>query len=197
MFKKFFLIFIVFIFLINCVSAINSSNWTTANVGYETFKIPPKYADNPYESSFDKYMYDEDIDVFTIRYVNPNIMDLYGYFLERYHSEKVNINHHDAIHFSSYDSHDNVNNSILWFSAGEEFYYITWRGSEITPAIKEIVKSCSKSDYSHDEFYDILNSEYQNYKITDTIESQRFDYPTQSKGFYSYGSNGWSFGRFY
>ena len=58
-----------------CACAIDSSNWTTAEVGYETFKIPPQY-ENPYSSDFNMYEYDFDIDLFTIRYINPRIMDL-------------------------------------------------------------------------------------------------------------------------
>lgn len=186
---------ILLFFLTSAVSAIDSSNWTTANVGYEEFKIPPKY-ENPYKSDFHMYEFDEDIDVFTIRYVNPAIMDLYGYFIERNTAKKVNVSGHDAVHFTSYDRYDKTNNSKLWFSAGEEFYYITWRGNNITPTIKEVVKSASDSNYTHEEFYDILNEEYQNYRIINAIESQRFDYPS-SEGyhtFYSYGSNGANFG---
>lgn len=182
--------------LINAVSAIDSSNWSTAEVGYENFKIPPKY-ENPYSSDFDMYEYDEDIDEFTIRYVNPRIMELYGYFLERNEAKKVKVSGHDAVHFVEYDRHDEKNNSKLWFSAGEEFYYITFRGSKITPTIKEIVKSASPSKYTHDEFYDILNEEYQNYKIVNAIESQRYDYPTDDKShhtFVSFGSNGVNLG---
>ena len=83
MFKKIIIITITFFILINAASAMDTSNWTTATVGYEEFKIPPQY-ENPYSSDFHMYEYDEDIDEFTIRYVNPNIMSLYGYFLEKY-----------------------------------------------------------------------------------------------------------------
>ena len=78
--KKIIIMILAFFILMNTASAMDSSNWTKANVGYEEFKIPPKY-ENPYSSDFNMYEYDEDIDVFTIRYVNPRIMDLYGYFL--------------------------------------------------------------------------------------------------------------------
>ena len=195
MVKKVILILLALLILMNAASAIDSSNWTTANVGYETFKIPPEY-ENPYKSDFNMYEFDDDIDVFTIRYVNPNIMSLYGYYLEKYPEQKVNVSGHDAIHFTYYDRHDETNNSILWFSSGEEFYYITWIGHNITPEIKEIVKSCSQSKYSHDEFYSILKDEYNNYKIVDAIESQRFDYPTDSghHSFFSVGTNGFSVG---
>jgi hypothetical protein len=182
--------------LIGAVSAIDSSNWTTATVGYEEFKIPPQY-ENPYQSDFHMYEFDEDIDVFTIRYVNPAIMDLYGYFIEHNQAKKVKVEGHDAVHFTTYDRHDEKNNSKLWFSSGEEFYYIAWRGNKITPAIKEIVKSSSDSKFSHKEFYDILNDEYKNYKIVNSIESQVYDYPTKDKGhhsFVSFGSNGINFG---
>lgn len=182
--------------LIGAASAVDSSNWTTADVGYETFKIPPKY-ENPYQSDFNMYEFDEDIDVFTIRYVNPNIMSLYGYYIEKYSEKKVNVSGHDAVHFTYYDRHDGTNNSILWFSSGEEFYYITWRGHSITPDIKEIVKSSSKSKYSHEEFYDILNDEYHNYRIVNAIESQRYDSSSRDSGshsFVSFGSNGVNFG---
>lgn len=196
MIRKIIIALLVLSMLIGCVSAIDSSNWTNATVGYENFKIPPKY-ENPYKSDFHMYEFDEDIDVFTIRYVNPAIMDLYGYFIERNQVKKVEVAGHDAVHFTSYDRHDEANNSKLWFSAGEEFYYITWRGNNITPTIKEIVKSASDSKYSHDEFYDILNEEYQNYKIVNAIESQRSDYPTTKSGphsFVSLGSGGVNFG---
>lgn len=196
MYRKIIVFLIVLFMLIGAASAIDSSNWTTAKVGYEEFKIPPKY-ENPYKSDFHMYEYDYDIDVFTIRYVNPAIMDLYGYFLEHNTAKKVKVSGHDAIHFTSYDRHDGTNNSKLWFSAGEEFYYITWIGHNITPTIKEIVKSASDSNYTHEEFYDILNEEYQNYKLVNAIESQRFDYPSSDKGhhsFVSFGSNGVNFG---
>ena len=182
--------------LIGAVSAIDSSNWTTATVGYEEFKIPPQYK-NPYQSDFHMYEFDEDIDVFTIRYVNPAIMDLYGYFIEHNQAKKVKVAGHDAVHFTTYDRHDEKNNSKLWFSSGEEFYYIAWRGNKITPTIKEIVKSSSDSKLTHKEFYDILNDEYKNYKIVNSIESQVYDYPAKNNGhhsFVSFGSNGVNFG---
>lgn len=195
MIKKILIFSIALFFLMNCIVAIDSSNWTTANVGYEEFRIPPEF-ENPYQSDFNMYEADEDIDEFTIRYVNPNLMSLYGYFLEQGHSRKVNVSGHDAVHFTTYDRHDGKNNSKLWFSAGEEFYYITWRGNNITPEIKEVVKSCSPSKYSHDEFYSILNDEYNNYRIVDAIESQRYDYPRDSghHSFFSVGTNGFSVG---
>lgn len=174
MLKKILITFVLFFVLINCVSAVDSSNWTTADVGYETFKIPPEYADNPYESDFDIYLYDENIDIFAVRYVNPRIMDLYGYFMDRHMSKKVEVAGHDAVHFTYYDRFDQTNESILWFSSGEEFYYIEWLGHNITPTIKEVVKSSSPSKYDHDEFYEILNEENQNYKIVNSIQSQRF-----------------------
>ena len=196
MIKKISISLLVLFILIGAVSAIDSSNWTTANVGYEEFKIPPKY-ENPYKSDFHMYEYDEDIDVFTIRYVNPAIMDLYGYFIEHNQAKKVNVEGHDAIHFTTYDRHDEANNSKLWFSAGEEFYYIAWRGNEITPTIKEVVKSASDSNFTHKEFYDLLNDEYQNYKVVNSIESQRYDYPRSDSGHHSFvsiGRNGVNFG---
>ncbi len=199
MLKKILIFSFALFVLMNTVNAIDSSNWTTATVGYENFKIPPEY-ENPYSSDFNIYKFDEDIDVFTIRYVNPRIMELYGYFIEHNsHVKKVKVGGHDAVHFTGYDRHDRTNYSILWFSAGEEFYYITWMGCNITPTIKEVVKSVSKSDYNRSEFYSILNEEYQNYKIVDAIESQRFDYPTEkgSHSFVSFGSNGVSFGTIY
>lgn len=192
MIKKILIFLLALFFLVNCVSAVDSSNWTTANVGYETFKIPPQY-ENPYKNDFNMYEADEDIDVFTIRYVNPNIMSLYGYYIEKYPEKKVTVSGHDAIHFSYYDRNDGTNNSVLWFSSGEEFYYINWIGHNITNEIKEIVKSSSPSKYSHDEFYGILKEEYNNYKIVDAIESQRYDSPSNDNGyhpFFSVGTNG-------
>ncbi|WP_298501166.1 hypothetical protein [uncultured Methanobrevibacter sp.] len=196
MIKKILVIILALFILMNCVAAIDSSNWTKATVGYEEFKIPPQYQ-NPYVSDFDMYEFDEDIDVFTIRFVNPNLMELYGYFLERGHAKKVNVSGHDAVHFTSYDRHDEANNSKLWFSAGEEFYYIAWRGTNITPEIKEVVASVSPSKYSHKEFYSILDEEFKNYRIVDAIESQRYDYPKSDSGSHPYvslGSNGINYG---
>lgn len=196
MIKKIILILLALFILTGSASAVDSSNWTNATVGYETFKIPPQY-ENPYKSDFNMYEFDEDIDVFTIRFVNPNIMSLYGYFLEHNsYAKKVDVAGHDAIHFMSYDRHSGKNNSKLWFSAGEEFYYITWNGEKITPEIKEVVKSSSDSKYSHDEFYSILNDKLDNYKIVEAIESQRFDYPQDSghHSFVSIGSSGVNFG---
>ena len=197
MMKKIIIFLLSLFILMSCVNAIDTSNWTKATVGYEMFVIPPQY-ENPYSSDFNMYEFDEDIDFFTIRYINPRIMDIYGYDIEHYSKiNKVKVAGHDAVHFTTYDRHDEANNSKLWFSAGEEFYYIAWRGENITPTIKAIVKSASDSKYTHDEFYDILNQEYQNYKIVDAIESQRYDYPTTDSGshsFVSIGTNGIGFG---
>lgn len=138
MIKKIIISLFALIILISAVSAIDSSDWSNATVGYETFKIPPKYED-PYSSDFNMYEFDEDIDVFTIRYINPRIMDIYGYEIE--HSSKIKkekVAGHDAVHFTTYDRHNQVNNSKLWFSAGEEFYYIAWEGNKITPTIKKL-----------------------------------------------------------
>lgn len=192
------LIFLLALFvLINAAGAVDSSNWTTATVGYEEFRIPPEY-ENPYSSDFNMYEFGEDIDEFTVRYVNPAIMDLYGYFIEHNSAKKVKVSGHDAIHFTTYDRHSEKNVSKLWFSAGEEFYYIAWWGTNITPTIKEVVKSVSKSKYSHDEFYDTLDEEYKNYKIVHALENQRNDYPTSSNkehhSFVSVGSGGVNFG---
>lgn len=196
MIKKLIIFSATLFILMGAASAVDSSNWTTADVGYETFKIPPQY-EYPYTSDFNMYEYDEDIDVFTIRYVNPNIMSLYGYFIDKYPEKKVKVAGHDAVHFTYYDRQNETNNSILWFSSGEEFYYINWISHNITPTIKEVVKSSSKSKYSHEEFYSILNDEYHNHEIVNAIESQRYDYPRADSGhhgFVSFGSNGINFG---
>ena len=196
MIKKIIIIMLILSVFMGVACAMDSSNWTKASVGYEEFRIPPEY-ENPYKNDFHMYEFAEDIDEFTIRYVNPAIMDLYGYFLERNQVQKVEVAGHDAVLFTSYDRHDEQNNSKLWFSAGEDFYYITWRGNNITPTIEEVVKSASDSNYARDEFYDILNEEYQNYKIVNAIESQRIDYPSSDSkhhSFVSFGSNGINFG---
>ena len=112
MIRKIIFLFLFLSILIGAVSAVDSSNWSNTTVGYEQFKIPPKY-ENPYQSTFDMYEFDEDIDEFTIRYVNPNIMSLYGYFIEKYPEKKVTVGNHDAIHFTYYDRHDAKNNSIF------------------------------------------------------------------------------------
>lgn len=197
MIKKLLILLLALFVLMNCGWALDSANWTTANVGFEEFRIPPQY-ENPYKSDFNMYEYGEDIDEFTIRYVNPRIMDLYGYFIEHNSQmKKVKVDGRDGVLFTSYDRHDGKNNSKLWFSAGEEFYYIAFRGNNITPTVREVVKSSSDSRYSHDEFYSILNDEYNNYRIVNAIESQRYDYPQSDKGphsFVSFGSNGVNFG---
>ena len=198
MFKKVLIALIAVFVLMSTASAVDSSNWNTTTVGYETFKIPPQY-NNPYISDFDMYEFDENIDVFTLRYVNPNLMSLYGYFISQYHAKKVNVSGHDAVHFTYYDRHDGTNNSILWFSAGDEFYYINWIGHNITSDIKEIVKSGSKSAYTHKEFYSTLNEEYNNYEIVHAIESQPSDYPQKesSRTFVSFGTNGFGIGKIF
>ena len=198
MIKKLLVIMLAVFILMNFAYAVDSSDWKTAEVGGQTFKIPPKYDTNPYKNDSSVYWFDEDnIHVFCVRHITPTLMDLYGYYIENGQFKKVEVAGHDAVHFTSHDRGDDFDYSTLWFSSGEEFYYIQWKGNKITPSIKEIVKSCSPSDYSHKEFYNILNEEYQNDKIVDAIESQRYDYPSNPKGFYSYGSDGFSYGWFY
>ena len=62
MFKKVLIALIAVFVLMSAASAVDSSNWNTTIVGYETFKIPPQY-NNPYISDFDMYEFDENIDV--------------------------------------------------------------------------------------------------------------------------------------
>ena len=59
MIRKILFFLIALTILVGTVSAIDSSNWTTATVGYEEFKIPPQY-ENPYQSDFHMYEFDED-----------------------------------------------------------------------------------------------------------------------------------------
>lgn len=174
MLKKIFVIVLALFILMNFAYAVDSSDWKTAEVGGQTFKIPPKYDTNPYEIDSDIYWFDEEsIYVFSIRYMEPNLMYLYGYEMDHGHSKKVKVAGHDAVHITGYDIFDKINFSILWFSSGEEFYTVQWEGHEITPSIKEVVKSSSKSDYSRKEFYSILNDEYQNYEIVKAIKHYR------------------------
>ena len=197
MLKKIIIFILALLVLMNAVCAIDTSDWINASVGYEEFKIPPEYK-NPYSSDFHMYEYDYNINVFTVRYVNPAIMSLYGYFIEHNSIvKKVEVAGHDAVFFSGYDRSSEMNTSKLWFSAGDEFYYIAWNSSEITPTIEEVVKSASPSNYTTSEFYSILNEEYSTYRITDAIESQRNDYPARDKSshsFVSFGSGGVNFG---
>ena len=106
------LTFAIFI-LINTASAMDSSNWSEATVGYEKFSIPPEY-ENPYQSDFNMYEFDEDIDEFTIRYVNPNIMDLYGYFIEHNSMKKVNLIHSSLLKRESTHCTANPNGHYDW-----------------------------------------------------------------------------------
>lgn len=196
MVKKIIIFILALFVLINAASAVDSSNWTSATVGYQEFVIPPEY-ENPHQSDFNMYEYGEDIDEFTIRYVNPRIMSLYGYFIETSNYKKVNVAGHDAVHFTSHDRFDDADNSKLWFSAGDDFYYIAWRGTEITPEIEEIVENTNASNYSHDEFYSTLDREYKDYQLIKSVESQSPSYPTSNNrphSFVSFGNGGVNFG---
>ncbi|MBR3112530.1 MAG: hypothetical protein IKH29_02310 [Methanobrevibacter sp.] len=111
----------------------------------------------------------------------------------------MKVSGHDAVHITFYDRYDDKNYSILWFSAGEEFYYVEWEGFNITPTIKEVVKSFSKSDYSHKEFYKTLKEFYNQHRLEEAMESQGFDYPSDksSHTFVSVGTNGFGVGKIY
>ena len=50
MIKKILIFSLALIILMNFASAIDSSNWTTASVGYEEFRIPPEF-ENPYRAT--------------------------------------------------------------------------------------------------------------------------------------------------
>ena len=98
------------------------------------------------------------------------------------------------------ETRDDLSSRIKeWFSAGEEFYYVEWEGFNITPTIKEVVKSFSKSDYSHKEFYKTLKEFYNQHRLEEAMESQGFDYPSDksSHTFVSVGTNGFGVGKIY
>ena len=143
MFRKSFILIAILLFslfLMAEVSAIDSSDWQTAKVGYEEFKIPPQFK-NSYTADFGIYLFDKSLmdndyqdygddksnDFFSIRYVSVNLFSLHGYFENKYSAPKlVNVSGHEAMHFSYYDYSIVSNHSILWFSAEKNF--ITWNG---------------------------------------------------------------------
>jgi len=104
MIKKIFIGILILIIAVNTVNAIDTSNWSEVTVGYENFSIPPNYS-NPYQSNFNMYQYGEDIDEFTIRFVYPNIMDLYGYFIQQ-NSFCKKLKYQDMMQYISSDMTD-------------------------------------------------------------------------------------------
>ena len=128
MFKKVLIALIAVFVLMSAARAVDSSNWNTTTVGYETFKIPPQY-NNPYISDFDMYEFDENIDVFTLRYVNPNLMSLYGYFISQYHAKRSM--YQDMMQFTSHTMTDMTGQTIQFYGFQQEMNSIISTGLDI------------------------------------------------------------------
>lgn len=159
------IVVILLIIAITSVAAISAIDFNNQEKDYITltghdFKIPLKYSNG--ELGEDKYTY-EDGD-FEIANVNVTLPIDYGSLCKiNTYCEKLEVDGRAVIHFNKIDYIDDSTISIVFFSCGESFYMIKYKEAELSEDIEEIIATSKKSNFTNDEFYEILdaaNDEY-------------------------------------
>ena len=72
-------------------------------------------------------------------------------------------------------SGDSLNKSNVFFSTGNKIFEISYRGDEITPVIKEIIKSSPKSKMSEESFLNKLDNAQKAYVDEDFQKNLELD----------------------
>lgn len=173
------LVLIVLILSIGCVSAVDSSNWTTVKVGDVNFKIPPQYQGGDMNNENTDYHY-EDLNTFGILCVDDYLPSNYGYWYN-FKGKNVTIGSHDVVYFSQYNSYAKHDVCHAYFSSGDSIYCISWKGGEMTDEIEEIIINTPDSSYDTNTFYSILNDAKQSYDDEKASEEQSYYVSTPSK----------------
>lgn len=180
--KKLFIIFILVLILsVSVIAAEDSSDWKTVTIAGNDFKVPLEYSDG--ELSDNKYQI-ENWNNFAILCVDKYLESNYGFVASTAdHSEKMTINGHPAIYFCGYNNYEETNLSRVYFASGNSIYCISYKGSNLSSNVSEIVSSSNPSLMSADDFYSKLDDALEEHEIKEMI-----DLNTPDNRYYSYDS---------
>ncbi|WP_299523592.1 hypothetical protein [uncultured Methanobrevibacter sp.] len=167
------LLFISLIISINCVNAVDNSDWKTVKVNNVDFKVPPKYQGGELSNSDNCYMI-TNIFTFGIRCVDDYLDSSYG---DDYNFKAKNstIGTHDVSYITEYVNVIKHNVSYVYFSSGDSIYCISWNG-QMNEEIEEMIINTPDSSYDADTFYGILDEARHKYDDDQAAEKQSIEY---------------------
>lgn len=140
---------------ITTASAIDFDNWKSIEIENHEFKIPPKYSNGELKNN--AYTVDNWRN-FEISTVDDSLPMVYGFaYSEDSSSEDSEINGHAVRYFNGYNNAEKANVSKVFFSVGQSIYMISWRSDEFSEDVKNIISLSDSSNFTSEEFYDILN----------------------------------------
>ena len=159
---------ILFLIGVSSVSAVDTSDWKEITVNNVDFNLPPKYQPNDSEYKYSQnYFHGSPYD-FKIKSMTlyKNLADEYGMWSTSKDArdiEETNIEGHDAIIIYEYNKYFDRTELHLFFSTGEKIFYMNYQKDNVTPELKEIIKSTPKSKMSYETFMDKLNNAQKDY----------------------------------
>lgn len=152
--KRIIVLLIVSLMMITAVSAIDSDGWQTVTIKHHDFKIPPQYSGGELDGG--KYVY-ENWRVFQISVEDKSLPMVYGFAdTEDAYVEDLDVGGHAVRYFNQYNNAEKGQVSKAFFSSGQSIYMISWKSDDFSEDVKEVIASSEPSEFSSDEFYDIL-----------------------------------------
>ena len=172
--NKIAMLFICFILIISVIPfSFASENVTVNGV---TFEIPDQYTNG--RSTDNSYLYNN-IFTFAIRALDSTefLVDTYGDEAsnEDGSTTDLTIGNHDVVHIVNYVSVAESRVSYAFFACGDVIYCISWKGSEMTPEIEDMIRNSPDSNYTYNEFHDVLNQAETQYQEDLAAEEQAYD----------------------
>ena len=154
--------------IITSASAIDSNNWKSIEIENHEFKIPPKYSNG--ELKKDTYTVGNWRN-FEISPVDDSLPTVYGFAnSEDPSSEDIEINGHAVRYFNGYNNAEKANVSKVFFSVGQSIYMISWKSNEFSEDVKNIISLSDSSNFTSDEFYDILDEALNQYNYQKQVD---------------------------
>lgn len=189
--NRYFIIFIfVLLFSITAIAAEDSSNWEKVSISGNEFRIPPEYGGGSLSDG--KYQINN-WNTFAILCVDNYLANNYGYvYSSCSYSEMLTIEGHPAYYFCGYNSYEKTNLSRIYFACGESIYCISYKGSNLSSNINEIVATSPASSISSSDFYSILDEALDEYNYQKELDENTY-YQQQSYSSNDHYNKGSSF----
>ena len=133
--------------------SVASENVTVNGV---TFEIPDQYSNGDIDDN--SYILDSVYVFGIVANLNSPLHFFYGNeAVNKDNSENLTIGTHDVVHIVDYIDVRGYDVSFAYFVCGDTFYCISWKGTEMTPDIANMIRNSPDSDYTYNEFHDLLN----------------------------------------
>ena len=201
---KFFLIIILLLIVIPHISALDTGNWSEITVNKVTFKIPEKFSngtmtkyDTGYNQGEGKFFHITSL----VKY--ETLKSIYGSFStarDLIDIEETEIAGRDAVVIYDHNSFYNYDYLNVFFPVGKKIFRIEYPSSNVTPELKEIIKSAPKSKMSEETFFNKLDTAQRDYIREDYEKNLELDFEeyyrdyNDNRNFWYWGSNGFGIG---